>query len=162
MKIKTAIGITILAAFSLFAIVSFAQKGNAQTDTTNSNTNSVTSGTMGQRGTMYGGMMNGGMMQGRMMYGNMHGRRMMGRNMMGQYNSMQKMINRLASDLSAIRAEASSPAIQSKLADAESLMGKPRGEFCDSWQAMMHNMPMNGGYYCYWNQTGQQQKQQTR
>lgn len=152
MKIKNAIGITILAVFSIFAIVSFAPRSSAQTDGTNSNANSVTSGTMGQRG----------MMNGRMMYGNMDGRGMMGRTMMGHYNSMQKMMNRLASDLSAIRAEASSPAMQSKLADAESLMGKLRGEFCNSWQAMMRSMPMNGGYYCNWSRTGQQAKQQAQ
>lgn len=160
MKIKTIIGITLLAVFSLFAIGSFAQQTSAQTDATNSNANSVASGTMSQRGMMYGGMMNGGMMQRRMMYGNMHGRGMMGQTMMGHYNSMQTIMNRLASELSAIRAEASSAAVESKLADADSLVGKLRDQLSHSWGIMMQNMPMNGGSYCYSNQTGQQQKQQ--
>jgi len=166
MKIKTAIGITILAAFSLFAIGSFAQKSSAQTNSDDTAPSPAMNGAMAQRGmmnggTMYGGMMNGSMMNGRMMHGNnMYGRGMMGHAMMGNFNSMQKLMDRLASDLSAARADANSAAIKSKLADAGSLVSKLQNEFCNSWGMMMRNMPMNRNTYCSWNRTGQQQQKQ--
>jgi len=170
MKIKTTIGITILAAFSLFAIGSFAQKSSAQTNSSNPAPSPTMNGSMGQGGmmyghmanggTMYGRMMNGSMMNGRMMHGNnMYGRGMMGRTMMGNYNSMRKLMDRLASDLSAARADANSAAIKSKLADAGSLVSKLRGDLSNSWGMMMKYMPMNGNTTCNWNQSGQQPQQ---
>ena len=133
MKTKTLIGAVLLVVFSIFAIGSFAQRSSAQTDTNNSNTSSATSGSMGQGGMMYGGTLYGGMMNGQMMNGrNMYGRGMMGHTMMGSYSAMQKMMNRLASDLSAARAEAGSAAIRSKLADANLLVSKLRGELSHS------------------------------
>ena len=164
MKIKTVIGITLLAAFALFGVISFAQKSSAQTNTDSAAQSSTPNSTMGQQGTMYGHMMNGssmsgGMMNGRMMYGNhMYGQGMMGRNMMGNYSATQKLINRLESDLSAAKAQAGSAA-RSKLDDASSLVGKLKNQLSNSWGMMMSYMPMHGGSGCYWNQTGQQTQQ---
>lgn len=158
MKIKTAIGITLLAGFSLFAVGSFAQKSSAQTNTDNTAQNPTMNSSMGQHGMMNGGMMYGGMRQGHMMHGtNMYGRGMMGHNMMGNYSSMEELMHKLASELSAAKAQAG-PAVKSKLADAGSLVSKLQDEFSSSWGMMMHNMPMHGNTYC-WNHMGQQPQQ---
>lgn len=159
MKTKTLIGAVLLVVFSIFAIGSFAQRTSAQTDTNSSTSGAAMSGTMGQRSAMNGGSMNRGMMNGSMMSGRMmKGRMMYGRGMMGNYSSMQKLTNRLKSDLSAAEAQAGSAAIRSKLADAGSLVSKLRGELSNSWGMMMRYMPMNGDYHCYLNQSQSSRK----
>ena len=153
MKSKTLIGATLVVLFSLFVIAGFSQKSPAQTDPSNSTSSQGTNGYMG-RGGMYGGMMNGGMMYGRMMNGHMmYGR--MGRYMTESYNATHKLINRVESDLSAARAEASSAAIKSKLADADAAIVQLKKEYSQTW-GMMGYMPMNANH-CYWNQPQQKQ-----
>lgn len=92
--------------------------------------------------------MQGYAMNGRMMYGNR-----MGRTMMGNYTGTQKLINRLESDVSAAKAEASSAAIKSKLADAVSAIAQLKQEYSQNW-GMMNSMPMYANQ-CYWTQPQQ-------
>ncbi len=154
MKVKKIIGITLVVLFSLFVIASFSQRGSAQTDSSSPTSSQGTTGTMGRNGMMDGGMMTGGMTYGRMMNGRMmYGR--MGRYMMENYNAMRNLIDRVSSDLSRARAEASSAAIKSKLADADAAIAQLKKEYSRTW-GMMGYMPMND-YHCYWNQPQQDQ-----
>ncbi len=134
MKIKTVVLTAVLAVFAVIVLGFTSQKLTAQGNSAGTSTTSSTmSNWMG-----HGGMMGNGMM---------------GQAMMGRHNATQKLINQLTADLSAAKADATSTAVKSKLADASSIIAHLRSEMPQWWGRM--GAMTNDMQYCPAIQTQQ-------